>query len=659
MKHILSSNRLKIPFGLVISALIFSVIFGALGLVAVILLVFGRKQLLSLWGSLSSFSRQAIRLGLDLLVVSAVLLLAEYPVQQAAAFVLVYLLGMTVLAGYRRGTQTVDFAALVIIFSSVFLGWSVGYSVGGFGQADAHLVTEHAITCLIYVPSILVLLRVLTAELGSISLAFGTHDATKQQSAILVLTSFDEVLARAYSDLARVRGYNLLNIWVRGPCRFSYVGTIPIIKNVANPIRVATEPKPVLLLVDSDGSAIDASGEEKFVRASKLLGYSVRKITSPAGGFGIKPLDTFDLKDLWKEIFQDRREFDLDLSSSILEINAPILITGGAGSIGSTLVEIFFKAGFTQLHILDNSELGIYKLSERFSEGFESGRISYYLADVTDVLAVQRVMSAVKPFAVFHAAANKHVSIVENNLDYAFQTNVIGTSTILDSLPKETCQFTLISTDKAVFPTNFMGATKRMAEVLVYRAANKQTTGTSKRYSIVRFGNVFGSSGSAPLKFIDQITEGKAITLTDEKMERFFMSIQEACYLVAEVSTNSVEVAKRSKGVFTYVLDMGQSIKIIELIKAMVGLSGKQIAETAVASNEIEVRVTGARPGEKLYEELSHDSELVASSISGVNIARNIEVGDLDLEAEFEQVLVDRSFEKNRFLTGFSQLLLD
>jgi len=270
-----------------------------------------------------------------------------------------------------------------------------------------------------------------------------------------------------------------------------------------------------------------------------------------------------------------------------------VLVTGGGGSIGSELCRQIMSLQPERLLILDNSEFNLYSIDQELRAVFSDITIQLALASVTDIVAIEEVFSQFKPQVVFHAAAYKHVPMLENQIRIAIKNNVLGTQIVAQaSAAVEAEKFILISSDKAVNPTNIMGTTKRVAEIYCQNLNSRVNT----QFITVRFGNVLGSTGSVVPLFQKQLNQGGPLTVTHPEIERYFMTIPEASQLILQAMVNG-------SGGEIFVLDMGEPIKINYLAEQMIRLAGK------VPGQDIQIQYTGLRPGEKLFEELFHSSE--------------------------------------------------
>ena len=285
-----------------------------------------------------------------------------------------------------------------------------------------------------------------------------------------------------------------------------------------------------------------------------------------------------------------------------------VLVTGAGGSIGSELCRQILAVNPAKLLLIEQSEFALYAIHQELEEKLAGLDVATppvlvpLLASVQDDDRMREIMSTWHPDTVYHAAAYKHVPLVEHNPAAGIKNNVLGTlRTAQAAAENGVSDFVLISTDKAVRPTNVMGASKRLAEMALQAHAATQAGGMgvtgSTRFSMVRFGNVLGSSGSVVPKFRQQIREGGPITLTHPEVTRYFMTIPEAAQLV-------IQAGAMAKGGDVFVLDMGQPVKIMDLARRMVELSGLTVRDVQNSEGDIEIAVTGLRPGEKLYEEL-------------------------------------------------------
>ena len=277
-----------------------------------------------------------------------------------------------------------------------------------------------------------------------------------------------------------------------------------------------------------------------------------------------------------------------------------VLVTGAAGSIGSEIALQLAKYNPQMIILCDQAESPLHNLQLDLQEKHPDQIYHTYIADVKNAARMRTLFEELKPHVVYHAAAYKHVPMMENHPIEGVRTNVLGTFTLANLAVEFNIQkFVFVSTDKAVNPTNVMGATKRIAEIYVQSLNNKlksENTEHTTRFITTRFGNVLGSNGSVIPRFKEQIEKGGPVTVTHPEITRYFMTIPEACQLV-------IEAGSMGEGGEIFVFDMGKSVKIVDLAKKMIKLSGYE------PNKDIEIKFTGLRPGEKLYEELLNDLE--------------------------------------------------
>ena len=337
----------------------------------------------------------------------------------------------------------------------------------------------------------------------------------------------------------------------------------------------------------------DVDKMQKVIDEAMTLKLTIQKVPNPKswinGEFSSKQLKKIRIEDLLgREIIElKNNQLSTEISTST------ILVSGAAGSIGSGLVQQIAKFTPKNIILLDQAESPLYDLQFELNQHFSELQFEVVIGDICNQERMHKLFQTYKPDIVFHAAAYKHVPMMELNPAEAVQTNVKGTKILADlSLAFGAKKFIMISTDKAVNPTNVMGASKRIAEMYVQKLNEQLRT----QFITTRFGNVLGSNGSVIPLFQKQIENGGPVTVTDERITRFFMTIPEACKLVLEAAT-------MGRGGEIFVFEMGQSVKIADLAKKMIQLSGLEIGK------DIELIFTGLRPGEKLYEELLANEE--------------------------------------------------
>ena len=303
--------------------------------------------------------------------------------------------------------------------------------------------------------------------------------------------------------------------------------------------------------------------------------------------------------------------------------NKAVLVTGGGGSIGSELCRQVMKFNPKELVIVDIYENNLYDIEQELRMNYPDAKIDAIVASVRDKKRLNEIFEEFKPYLVFHAAAHKHVPLMETSPLEAIKNNVFGTYNVVNCADEYNVKrFILISTDKAVNPTNIMGATKRLCEMIV-QAKNKVS---KTEYAAVRFGNVLGSNGSVVPLFKKQIASGGPITVTHKDITRFFMTIPEAVSLV-------LQAMSYAKGGEIFVLDMGEPVKIYDMAEKLVKLSGLE------PNVDIEIKVTGLRPGEKLYEEILMAEEgLEATKHDKIHIAEPMNINMDMIEDKLEKL---------------------
>jgi FlaA1/EpsC-like NDP-sugar epimerase len=354
---------------------------------------------------------------------------------------------------------------------------------------------------------------------------------------------------------------------------------------------------------------------------------SLREIAS--GKYQVSQLREIDIDDL---LGRSSVPADPELLQRMIA-GRSILVSGGGGSIGSELCRIIARLEPRALVVLEANEFALYQIERQLNKD-ASFPVAAVLGSVTDDALVRRTLKTYAIDAVFHAAAHKHVPLVEANVLEGVRNNVFGTQTIVRAaLEGGVPDFVLISTDKAVRPTNVMGATKRWAELIVRQVGDQAAAAqTGQRFAAVRFGNVLGSNGSVVPLFREQIAAGGPVTLTDERMTRYFMSIHEAAELI-------VQAGALSEGGDIFLLEMGESVKIRALAENMIRLAGLSVRSETNPGGDIAIEVTGIRPAEKLYEELFYDpAQATRTRQPKILRARMAERTNADFDASLDEL---------------------
>ncbi|ESW92242.1 lipopolysaccharide biosynthesis protein [Mesorhizobium sp. LSJC269B00] len=382
--------------------------------------------------------------------------------------------------------------------------------------------------------------------------------------------------------------------------------------------------KSLDMLIFGNGTEREIEEYSELVRVARHSGIAVVQFSgvSELGQGGKLVLDAVEMETILR---RSTVASDMERIGGFIG-GKRVLVTGGAGSIGRILVKRSLELGAEAVLVADISEFGIFQLDQQVDEK-DHVRLKSRIVDVTDRRQITRVVSDFKPDIIFHAAALKHVPLLEENWESAIQTNILGTLVCAEVAAK--CgvpQFLLISSDKAVDPTSVLGMTKRAAEQIVSSLHETHATGPSGRRSgtkfiAVRFGNVFGSNGSVATIFQAQIEAGGPVTITDRRMTRYFMTVAEAVDLVI-MSAADAERRQGKDDYAIYMLDMGKPVPILEVAETMIRMAGKS------PYTDIPIRFTGIRPGEKLHEVLhGGNEEIVALDIPKIFGLRTDVVG--------------------------------
>lgn len=416
--------------------------------------------------------------------------------------------------------------------------------------------------------------------------------------------------------------YNIVGIIDDNKKRLNYtVSGVKIIGNRNDIVRICKENKIDLIFFSI--ANIDNENKKQILNICQATNAKVRIL--PGMKEIIRDKKLFEnLRDVEIEDILGRDPIKLDNNNiASLIKDKTILVTGGGGSIGSELCRQIMLYKPQRLVMLDIYENNLYDIEQELKSKYPKFKIDAVIASVRDKKRLEEVFEKYNPYLVFHAAAHKHVPLMENSPLEAIKNNVFGTYNVVNTCDKfKVKRFILISTDKAVNPTNIMGATKRLCEMIV-QAKNKVS---ETEFMAVRFGNVLGSNGSVVPLFKKQIHEGGPVTVTHKEITRFFMTIPEAVELILQAITYA-------NGGEIFVLDMGEPVKIYDLAVSLIKLSG------FVPNEDIEIKITGLRPGEKLYEELLMGEEgLQKTSHNKIFVAEPMEITMEDIELKLDKL---------------------
>lgn len=419
---------------------------------------------------------------------------------------------------------------------------------------------------------------------------------------------------------------------------------VPIFSNLSSLENIAQKVKiDELILADTN-----LIGSKRSQLLAEALEYNINlKAVPPLESWVNGKLSSKQIKNVAIEELLGRDPIELDNENIGKSLNNKvILITGAAGSIGSEIVRQCLKFKPKQILILDQAETPMHDLVLELNN---NNLILPIIADIRNIERITKVFDKFRPQIVFHAAAYKHVPLMEDNPYEAITTNVLGTRIVADlAVSYEAEKFIYVSTDKAVNPTNIMGASKRISEIYVQSLNSKLELINRKhtKFITTRFGNVLGSNGSVIPRFKKQIKSGGPVTVTHPEINRYFMTIPEACRLV-------LEAGSMGNGGEIYIFDMGEPVKIVDLAEKMIRLSGLK------PYKDIEIKFTGLRPGEKLKEELLSSKETtIGTHHPKIMIARVQEYNFLEVNDKINLMTKPETLNQNRLLVAFMKELV-
>lgn len=368
--------------------------------------------------------------------------------------------------------------------------------------------------------------------------------------------------------------------------------------------------------------------------ADRILAHKIKLMTAPPlSDWSGKGLNRTQLKEIQIEDLLQRNPIEIDIHKVASQLEGKrVLITGAAGSIGSEIMRQVASFNPYKLILVDQAETPLHNIRLELQDRWRNIDAETIIADISNATRMEAIFKEYRPQYIFHAAAYKHVPMMEDNVSESIQINVYGTRILADLAVKYgTEKFVMISTDKAVNPTNVMGCSKRICEIYVQSLAKKlQKEGKEKatQFITTRFGNVLGSNGSVIPRFRDQIQRGGPVTVTHPEIIRYFMTIPEACRLV-------LEAGSMGSGGEIYIFDMGKPVKIVDLAKRMISLSGR---------TDVKIEFTGLRHGEKLYEELLNVKELTKPTYHEKIMIANVREYDYEEVKVRIQELIDMSY---------------
>ena len=473
------------------------------------------------------------------------------------------------------------------------------------------------------------------------------------------MMSCSRVIVKTFYELLNFDGSRSANVFIYGAKEAGVNIAKALRVNLRNHYRlrgfIADEPELInkvmmgVKVFPNDEALIDVLNErnvhtiiispakmeelKKSDMADRLLANNIKMMTAPPlSEWNGQTLNRTQLKEIQIEDLLQRDPIEIDIHKVASHLEGKrVMITGAAGSIGSEIMRQVASFNPYKLILIDQAETPLHDIRLELQDRWRDIDAETIIADISNTTRMEGIFREYKPQYIFHAAAYKHVPMMEDNVSESIQINVFGTRTLADLAVKYGAeQFVMISTDKAVNPTNVMGCSKRICEIYVQSLAKKlqKDGGHVTQFITTRFGNVLGSNGSVIPRFRDQIQRGGPVTVTHPEIIRYFMTIPEACRLV-------LEAGSMGNGGEIYIFDMGKPVKIVDLAKRMISLSGR---------TDVKIEFTGLRHGEKLYEELLNVKELTKPTYHEKIMIANVCEYDYDEVKERIQNLIDVSY---------------
>ncbi|WP_455967292.1 polysaccharide biosynthesis protein [Bacteroides fluxus] len=533
---------------------------------------------------------------------------------------------------FRTYSNVLRFSSFVDIMR-VFVSLTVAYAL----LMSASVLTGNGFGSYLAPPSVLFMSYVISFAMMAcfriiVKTAFEALNFDSSHSANVFIYGARE----AGVNIAKTLRVNLRNHYrLRG-----FIADEPeLVNKVMMGVRVFPNDDALIdILSDRDVQTIiisPAKMEElkKSDMADRLLAHNIKLMTAPPlSEWNGQVLNHTQLKEIQIEDLLQRNPIEIDIHKVASHLEGKrVMITGAAGSIGSEIMRQVASFNPYKLILIDQAETPLHDIRLELQDRWRDIDAETIIADISNATRMESIFREFKPQYIFHAAAYKHVPMMEDNVSESIQVNVSGTRTVADLAVKYGAdKFVMISTDKAVNPTNVMGCSKRICEIYVQSLARKlrQEGVRSTQFITTRFGNVLGSNGSVIPRFRDQIQRGGPVTVTHPEIIRYFMTIPEACRLV-------LEAGSMGNGGEIYIFDMGNPVKIVDLAKRMISLSGR---------TDVKIEFTGLRHGEKLYEELLNVKELTKPTYHDKIMIATVREYDYDEVKERIQKLIDVSY---------------
>ena len=473
------------------------------------------------------------------------------------------------------------------------------------------------------------------------------------------IMSCSRILAKMFYELLNFDGSHSANVFIYGAKEAGVNIAKALRVNLRNHYRlrgfIADEPELInkvmmgVKVFPNDESLIDVLNDrdvhtiiispakmeelKKSDMADRLLAHNIKLMTAPPlSEWSGQTLNRTQLKEIQIEDLLQRDPIEIDIHKVASHLEGKrVMITGAAGSIGSEIMRQVASFNPYKLILVDQAETPLHDIRLELQDRWRDIDAETIIADISNATRMEDIFKEYQPQYIFHAAAYKHVPMMEDNVSESIQINVFGTRTLADLAVKYGAEkFVMISTDKAVNPTNVMGCSKRICEIYVQSLAKKlqEKGGHVTQFITTRFGNVLGSNGSVIPRFRDQIQRGGPVTVTHPEIIRYFMTIPEACRLV-------LEAGSMGNGGEIYIFDMGKPVKIVDLAKRMISLSGR---------TDVKIEFTGLRHGEKLYEELLNVKELTKPTYHEKIMIATVREYDYDEVKQRIQKLIEVSY---------------